>query len=259
MMDAIVIAGGVPDAEDPLYAYTQGRPKSLVDVAGKPMVQWVLDTLCGAQTIERVVVMGLTSDSGVTCDKALVFAPDQGSMLENIRAGVKQVLTINPASRQVALVSADIPAITPEIVDWVVDTCTQTDEDVYYNVVTRQVMEARFPGSNRSYVRLKDVEVCGGDLNVARTSMVNENNELWDRIIASRKNAFKQAALLGYDTLLLLLLRAISLEGAVKKVTRRLKLSGRALVSPYAELAMDVDKPHQLELLRADLAKRAPG
>jgi hypothetical protein len=120
-------------------------------------------------------------------------------------------------------------------------------------------MEARFPGSNRSYVRLKDVEVCGGDLNVARTSMVNENNELWDRIIASRKNAFKQAALLGYDTLLLLLLRAISLEGAVKKVTRRLKLSGRALVSPYAELAMDVDKPHQLELLRADLAKRAPG
>ena len=84
--------------------------------------------------------------------------------------------------------------------------------------------------------------------------MVLENNEIWDRIIASRKNAFKQAALLGYDTLLLLLLRAITLEGAVNKVTKRLNLTGQAVVCPYAEVAMDVDKPHQLELLRADLA-----
>lgn len=259
MLDAIVVAGGVPEAGDPLYAYTQGEPKAMLDIAGKPMVQWVLDALCGASSIRGVVVIGLPQDSGVVCDKALVFAPSRGSMLENIRAGVNEVIKFNPDSRHVVLVSSDIPTITPEIVDWVVDNAMQTDLDIYYQVVTRQVMESRFPGSNRSYVRLKDMEVCGGDLNLARTSMVNENNELWDRIIAARKSAFKQAALLGYDTLLLLLLRAISLDAGVKKVTKRLNVTGQAVVCPYAEVAMDVDKPHQLELLRSDLEGKTTG
>jgi hypothetical protein len=48
----------------------------------------------------------------------------------------------------------------------------------------------------------------------------------------------------------------ITLEGAVKKVTKRLNLKGRAILSPFAEIGMDVDKPHQLEIMRADLANR---
>ena len=35
------------------------------------------------------------------------------------------------------------------------------------------------------------------------------------------------------------------------------KVTGRAILCPYAEVGMDVDKPHQLELMCADLAKRA--
>jgi GTP:adenosylcobinamide-phosphate guanylyltransferase len=256
-MYAIVIAGGVPGPDEPLYPYTRGAPKALLDVAGKPMAQWVLDALDGAETIEQVVVIGLEANSGVHSAKIAAFTPSEGSILQNIRCGVRKVLEINPAADHVAVVSADIPAILPEHVDWVVRTAMQTDEDVYYNVITRQVMEARFPGSKRSYTRLKDVEVCGGDLNVVRAMTVTGNDELWERIIAARKNVFKQAALIGYDTLLLLLLRRISLEGAIERVTRRVKLTGRALLCPYAEIGMDVDKPHQLELLRADLARRA--
>ncbi len=46
-MDAIVIAGGVPTPVEPLYPYTQGKPKALLDLCGKPMIQWVLDALEG--------------------------------------------------------------------------------------------------------------------------------------------------------------------------------------------------------------------
>jgi hypothetical protein len=31
-------------------------------------------------------------------------------------------------------------------------------------------------------------------------------------------------------------------------------ITGKAVISPYAELGMDVDKPHQLEIVRAALA-----
>ena len=93
-------------------------------------------------------------------------------------------------------------------------------------------------------------------MNVVSTSVASMNPEIWKKLIATRKNPVKQAAILGFDTLLLVLFRAITLNEAVRKVTARLHMTGKAIVCPYAEIAMDVDKPNQLELMRADLAKR---
>ena len=256
-MDAVVIAGGIPQPDEPLYPFTQGLPKALVDICGKPMVQWVLDALEKAESIEQIVIVGLSPESNLKSNKIRDYADNQGSILLNIRIGVERVQKFNPQARHVAIVSADIPAILPDQVNWVVNTAMQSDQDVYYNVIERKVMEQRFPGSKRSYTRLKDVEVCGGDLNVVRASAVTGRDALWDRIIASRKNVFKQAALIGYDTLFLLLFRQITLAGAVSMVAKRIHLTGQALVCPYAEVGMDVDKPFQLEIMRAELNKRA--
>jgi NDP-sugar pyrophosphorylase family protein len=255
-MDAIILAGGIPQPEEPLYEFTQGKPKALIDISGKPMIQWVLDALEGAESIERIVIIGLPPETGLSGTKLKHIGPSQGDMLENVRSGVEKILELNPSSKHVVVASSDIPAITPEIVEWVVKTASGTDEDIYYNLITKEVMEKRFPNSKRSFTRLKDVQVCGGDINVIRALAVTGNDELIKRITDSRKNAFKQAALIGYDTLLLLLLRRITVEGAVKKVTSRLNITGRAILCPYAEVGMDVDKPHQLEILRADMASQ---
>jgi GTP:adenosylcobinamide-phosphate guanylyltransferase len=255
-MYAIVTAGGIPQPGEPLYEYTQGKSKALLDVAGKPMVQWVLDALSGASTIERVVFMGLSPDEGLQCAKPMTFIPNQGEMLQNILSGVRKVLELAPKATHALVVSSDIPAITPESVDWVVNTALQTDHDLFYNVIARETMEKRFPGSRRSYVHLKDIEACGGDMNLVRTITATGHDELWRRIIDSRKSALKQAALLGFDLLFLLMLRMLTIEKAEKKISKRIGLKGKVLVCPYAEVGMDVDKPHQLEIMRLDLAKR---
>lgn len=255
-MDAIVTAGGIPQPGEPLYEYTRGISKALLDIAGKPMIQWVLDALQAAETIERILIIGLDAQDGIAVEKVVAFMPNQGSMVDNIRAGVGKLAEISPQARHVLLVSSDIPGITPEMVDWVVSKAMETDEDAYYNVISRQVMETRFPNSRRSYTRLKDIELCGSDMNLIRTSLATENEEMWERLVASRKNVFKQAALIGYDTLLLLVLRWITLDQAVRRVCDRLKIQGRAVICPYAEVGMDVDKPHQLEIMRTFLAQR---
>jgi sRNA-binding carbon storage regulator CsrA len=101
------------------------------------------------------------------------------------------------------------------------------------------------------------MEVCGGDLNAARISMiVDDDTELWEKITNSRKNPLKQAALIGYGTALMLLAGRLSLQDAETRVMSRMNISGRAIVCPYAEVGMDVDKPHQLEIMRADLTKK---
>jgi molybdopterin-guanine dinucleotide biosynthesis protein A len=257
-MDALVLAGGIPQPGEPLYDFTQGKPKALLDISGKPMVQWVLDALSQAKSIDRVVVVSLEEDSGLKCEKPVAYLPNQGEMLNNIRAGVRKVLELNPGARHVLSVSSDIPSITGEMVDWMVDTTAQSDHDIYYSVITRQVMEARYPNSKRSYIRLKDVDICGGDMNMFRAQTATENEALWEKIIAARKNALKQAALIGFDTLFLLLFRRVTLDEAVKIVEKRLNITGRVIRSPYAEIGMDVDKPHQLEIVRADMAKKVP-
>lgn len=258
-MDAIVTAGGIPKPDEPLYERTQGKSKALLDVNGKPMIQWVLDALCEAQTIDQILIMGLEPDSGLSCSKIADYMPNQGSMFENIRAGMIQIKQINPAARHALVVSSDIPTITSIMVDWVVKTCMQTDDDAYYNVIERSVMEKRFPGSKRTYTRLKDMEVCGGDMNVIRTMTGTDNDDFFERLISARKSVFKQAQLIGFGTLFLFLLHRLTLDDAVARVVKRIGLTGRAIRCPYAEIGMDVDKPFQLELVCADLAARQAG
>jgi hypothetical protein len=256
-MDAVVTAGGIPQPDEPLYAYSQGESKALIDVAGKPMIQWVLDALGEAATIDRVVVIGLTSKSGLKCKKPLYFMSNHGRMLANLQAGTDKVLEINPQAKHVLFVSSDIPSITGRIVDWVVQTCLQTKDDLYYNVVRRQDMEARFPGSKRTYTPLKDLEVCGGDMNVARTAIVHKNSEFWNKLIDARKNPAAQAALIGPGIIFKFIFRQLTIDDVIQRIADKLGLKGRAIVCPYAEVGMDVDKPNQLELMRRDLTRRA--
>lgn len=253
-MHAIVTAGGVPEKDDPLYAFTLGKEKALLKIGGKPMIQWVLDALCQSEGIEHVVVVGLADTSGINCDAEIKYLPSYGGMVANLRGGVNAILERDSEAEFVLGVSSDIPGITAEMVDWTVNQALEAQVDACYNVIPRPVMEARYPTSKRTYLRLRDIEVCGADMNVFRTRLIAQNPEFWEQLVSSRKNVFRQAALIGYDTLILVMLRLITLEQAVSMVTRRLKISGKAVVSPYAEIGMDIDKPNQLEILQTDLS-----
>lgn len=254
-MDAFVTAGGIPGPEEPLYAEAGGRPKALIDIAGRPMIQWVLDALGGAARVGQVVLVGLPPDSGLTCARPLHFLPNQGGMLANIQAGMARLRELNPQAERALAVSSDIPGITPGMVDWLIDSAQQSDHDLYYCVIDRQTMEQRFPASRRSYVRLRDAEVCGGDMNVVRPSLAADP-ALWNRLVGARKNALRQASMVGWDLVLLLLLRRLTLAQAEERISRRLGFRGHVLRCPHAEIGMDIDKPHQLELLQQDLAAR---
>jgi GTP:adenosylcobinamide-phosphate guanylyltransferase len=258
-MDAVVIAGGIPQPQESLYAYSKGNPKALIDVAGKPMVQWVLDALGEARTVERIVLIGLTDKAGLSCRKPLYYISNEGKMLANVQAGTAKVKELNPKAEYVLFSTSDIPALTGSMVDWVINTSMQTKHDLYYTVIPRQAMDDRFPTSRRTFIQLKDLEACGGDMHVARTSMVGRNSEFWERLIEARKSPASQASLLGFDIIFRFLTRQLTAEDVIRRVAERLGLRGRALISPFAELGMDVDKPHQLEIMRAHLARLARG
>jgi hypothetical protein len=95
-------------------------------------------------------------------------------------------------------------------------------------------------------------------MHIAHVSMAIDPDhlEMWEELIGHRKSPFKQAATIGFGTLLKLITRSITLDDLVATVTKRIGITGRPIVWEHAEPGMDVDKPHQLELLREDMEKR---
>lgn len=256
-MDAVILAGGKMAKDDPLYAESRTGSRSLIELHGKPMVQWVIDALDAATAVTNLYVIGLPPDSGLQAAKPLFYLTDQGSMFDNIRSGVLQTVRDHPEHPKVLIASGDIPAVRPHMVEWLADQVTENPTQMlYYNVITRETMEARFPNANRSYVRFKDVSVCGGDLNAIDKSVFSIERPLWQQLTTARKHPLKQAGMIGFDTLLLIALRLITLEDAVKRACRKLAIQGIALRCPYAEMGMDADKPHQLAILRQHLKER---
>jgi GTP:adenosylcobinamide-phosphate guanylyltransferase len=256
MMNAIMLAGGIPKEDEPLYAYSKGGSKAMIDVAGKPMIQWVLDALSDSKQVDQVIVIGLSKEEGLICKKPLHFLPNQKGMLNNIVAGVNKSLELNPQGEYVLIVSSDIPALKGEMVDWLVETCMQTKDDLYYGVCPRGVMEARYPASHRTYTKLKDIEVCGADINISHVRMATEHLDTWEQLLGNRKSPVRQAAIIGLDTAIQYLLGQFTLAALIERVTKRIGIKGRAIVWDRAEPCMDVDKPHQLEIMREDMAKQ---
>lgn len=255
-MDAIIVAGGRAAPEDPLYAATGVTNKALLPIDGRPMIQYVAEALAGSAQVTRFVVVGLPPEACPEMGLPTVFAPAHKSLFDNVVSGFKKLLQINPDARLTILSTADIPLLTTEMVDWLIDTCTQTDHDAYYTVVERSVMERRFPGAGRTYVPLRGGAYCGADIFMARTDLVHTNQALFDKLMAARKSFWKQVQLLGPGLLLRFAARRLTLADAERMVSRVLNLRGRVILTPYAEMGMDVDKPHQLELVRAGLAHR---
>jgi GTP:adenosylcobinamide-phosphate guanylyltransferase len=255
VIDCILMAGGVPQEEDLLYEYTQGQPKALLDVAGKPMVQWVLDALDDAPSVGDIVVVGLEREGVLASSKIARYLPDQGSMLKNILGGIDWVLERNPETQQVLISSSDIPLLTSAMVERLLVQCADTAVDIYHTIVSREKMEQRFPGSRRSYVHFSDGDFAAGDIHVVAPYIGHKYRELWDDLLDSRKNALKQAARLGPAFFVKLVAHRLSLAELERLAREKFGLNVRALPVDDAEMGMDADKPFQLDICRRELTQ----
>lgn len=277
-MDAIVLAGGRLPPEDPASATVPGGLKCLQVVGDRTMLQWSLDALSAARGIGRVIVVGVPPETALDCAHPLEVFPAERDMIRSLQAAAVRLVAARPGaaaddgeaaagaqapggpeSAQALVVSADAPLVTGEMLDWMRERALEGGADVTICTVERSVMEARFPGAKRTYVRLRDAEVCGGDVAAFRLAIADRGVELAERLVRARKRPWQIAAIVGPGTLAALMAGRLTVAQALRALNARLDLKLNVLVSPYAEMAMDVDKPAQLALVRAALEARELG
>lgn len=255
-MDAVITAGGVFKPNDPLYTLTGVQKKALLPLVNRPMISWILDALRDSGLVDNMVIVGLTPQELAYDDNQLYFIESTGNLVDNVYAGLSKLQDVNPKVKKFLLFSSDIPLVTPKIVRGFVAECGSQEADIYYAVVKKETMEAQFPNSKRTYVPMKDGYFSGGDAFLLDVEAAAGNAALAKALTGSRKNYLQQAKAVGFGFIINILLRRLTAQEAGQHVAHKANIKGQVVITQYAELGMDVDKPHQYEMIKAILEQR---
>lgn len=224
--------------------------EALIDVAGKPMLAYVLDALLGAGSIRRVVVVG-TPDIAphLPAGVDLLLAGDD--VIDNASRGLAAVDQKQPA----LIVTSDIPLISPQVIDEFVARCLEKPAEFYYPAIPRGDAEARFPNVKRTYAKLRDGTFTGGNVFMIDPRVAPRLAARAREFVAARKSPPRLAGLLGPQFLVKLLLGVLSVRELEVKISRMFGVKGRVVITRSVEIGVDVDKISDLELVRQALAQ----
>ncbi len=235
MVDAVVLAGGDGAVIDPSCRF-----KGLLPIAGKPMVQWVAEALRDAEMVGEVAVVVPSAEGlGAWVDDIGKIVVSDGSFVENVVAGVGAFR----GDRRVLLATGDIPAITPEAIDDFVRQSLATGADAVYPLVGRDDMLSQYPGSKRTFIRLADGSVTGGNMMLIDPEIIMANQEIGGRIFATRKNPVAMARVIGMPFVARLLLGRLTVSEVERKLGQLIGGTGAAVYTTHASIGADVDKP----------------
>lgn len=234
-VDAVVLAGGDGAVIDP-----NSRFKGLLPVAGKPMVEWVVDALRLARGVAEIaVVVPSAEDLGAWVDKVDKLVVSDASFVENTLAGIGAFRVDRP----VLVATGDLPAITPEAIDDFIERSLEVGADFTYPLISKADMLSQFPGSDRSFISLSEGEYTGGNMMIVNPRLVQQNRDIGQRLFETRKSALRMARTIGLRFAVKLALGRLQIYEVEAKMGEILGGSGAAIRTPYASIGADVDKP----------------
>ncbi|WP_027875940.1 NTP transferase domain-containing protein [Meiothermus cerbereus] len=234
-MEAIVLAGGY--ASDPLAQKFGVASKTLVPYRGRPLVEYTLEALTQAGL--EVILVGPPVPLSPPPRVAL---PDQGSLIANLEAGINAV-----EGDKVLVATGDMPFLRQEAVRWVLENAPQAG--FVYTIIAKATIEQRFPGMRRTYARVREGYFTGGNLVIIDKKLFFTALPLLRRALELRKKPLALAQMIGFATLLKVLLGQADIAGLEARVSQIIGVPARALITPYAEVGVDIDKVEDLQWL----------
>ncbi|NPV71098.1 MAG: NTP transferase domain-containing protein [Firmicutes bacterium] len=250
-LDAVVLAGRVNEGR--LKGASAEEWEALIDIAGEPMLQYVIDALEGASSVSGIVVVGPGDVLGKRIRSSRTrYVQQGGGMLDNLSRGFEAL----PGRDKALVCTCDIPLITPQVVDGFISECSVEDADFYYPIVSQEVAEERFPGVKRTYAATADGTFTGGNMFVARLGSAGKLRNTLEFLVENRKKPLRMAAVLGVSFTIKLLFKRLTVREAEDKVLKLYGIRAKAVFTAFPEIGIDVDKPSDLELARSMLGGR---
>lgn len=254
--DAIILAGGENTSE--LRQMAPCDNEALIIIGNLPMIHYVYNALTKSNCVNRIVISGPVESlrNIFPPQEKLFFVKGGQNAIESFSNGLELLRQMENVSEKILILPTDIPFITPEAISDFVSQCEKTDADFYYSVTRREVNERKFPGVARTYVNLKEGTFTGGNVFLIRSGIADKCLDLGLQLVIRRKSPVAMAKLFGLSLVWKYMLGRLGIPEIVRRFQKVTGIKGQAVISPYAEVGVDVDKPSDLILAQEYLTAR---
>ncbi len=248
MYNCAIMAGG---GKDSLKLFNvSATSKGAVPISGKPMVEYVIEALRSAKSIDKILYAGdieILSSIKMRVDYSI---SDAGELFLNFM----NALEFFKDESQVLIVTSDIPLIKGYMIDEFLSRCDRS-AIFCYSFVRKEDSEKLFPKAHRTYVKLKEGAFTGGNIMLVNPPFILKNREIIQRVISNRKNPFNLAKLIGLAIILRYITGSLDIPTLEAKSSRILGGKTQAVLMEYPEIGFDVDNQTQLKFVEEILAK----
>lgn len=249
MYSALVLAGGESFCVDENGEPTQ---EALLNIDGRPMLSYVIEALEQSTIISNIFIAGADCLAILSSSERVRFVRSGDSIFETLLLGTAAA----GSPEKILLVTTDIPLVTGDVIDKFIRSCEQSEADFYYPVIAKQVMLTMFPASKRTYFRLRDGIFTGGNIFLAKSSILPGCKAAVRKITDNRKKPWRLAAMLGWFNLLKFICGSMSVHDAQIAADNILEIKTCVIDFPYAQIGMDVDKLRDVIAIENYLKKK---
>ncbi len=252
-IDALILAGRRSGEIDPLASIDNVPHKALLVAGGKPLIRRVVEALKMSRRIAKIHI-AVPDDVRDVISAALnglgdwEFSDAEISPASTVLSSIERMT----GERALLVTTCDHALLTGDMVRAFLSEAVKSDAAA--GCVDRQVYEARFPNSRRTFIRLKDIHFSGANLFWFAGARAKGLADFWRRLEAKRKNPAAMAREIGLFTALSYLTGQMTRDRLEKTIRRKTRVEARLIPLQTPEAAIDVDKPEDLVLVRSILA-----
>ncbi|MCY3410121.1 MAG: hypothetical protein INQ03_00660 [Candidatus Heimdallarchaeota archaeon] len=268
-----IVLAGSPEERDPLMEYADVDYKALIELDGKPLLNYVLDTVIASDRATFILITGIPEELVTLPDTfprdRIQFLTIKGDLVDKIHGGCAEILRIGKEIPEIydgyenaIIITGDVPFAKPEAIHDFIDGCAANDfyNDFYHSMVTFKTMEEKFPGSGRSFIHLRDennqqIGLCGGDIDMLTLQPLVDHYDVLKKVTTNRKFFLKGLWSFNKFFFIRYVLKRVNVSEIEALITHMFTRPSKVIITPHAEIGFDVDKPFQLDMAREYIKK----
>jgi CTP:molybdopterin cytidylyltransferase MocA len=229
--------------------------KCLIPVGGEPMLARVVKTLLAQPNIASV---GVSIETRALLSKALGPLTDRVEFILPAESAALSALTAVSMRPHFPwfITTGDHPLLTTEMLDYFLMEAVKSGADICAGLATAETILSRFPSAKRTFLAFGRYRVSGCNMFALNSKEAIKALTFWHGLEGMRKQPWRIVRAFGPVALLRFAVGALTLDSAFALASRRLGFEARPLLLPFAEAAVDVDKPEDKELAEHILAER---
>lgn len=246
-VSVLILAGQREGVVDPLCAEAGVERKAIIPINGKPMIDYVLEALEAGGMTAPYHVSGFNAGYDARLTQSPSAPGPAGSALAALEDGM---------NTPVLITTCDHPLLTPAMVKSFIEGAQDSGSDFCVGLADKEIIQPAYPHVKRTYLKFKDRSVSGCNLFYIANPKGLEAIRFWRKAQHYRKRPVRLAASVGWGVLLRYVSGRLTLRGAFDYAARRLGITASPVLLPFAEAAIDVDKPSDKTLVESILKDR---